>query len=380
MALAAGARRQQHETSTETKKILLSIEKVTKYFDEDLAVDNVTLEVRQGEIFALLGASGSGKSTLLRIMAGFENPTEGRILLDGEDITQQPPYQRQINMMFQSYALFPHMTVEQNLAFGLKQEKLAKDVIIDRVQRMLKLVHMEKYARRKPHQLSGGQRQRVALARSLAKQPKLLLLDEPMGALDKKLRTEMQLEVVDILENVGVTCVMVTHDQEEAMTMADRIAIMDQGFIQQVGSPVDVYESPNSRMVAEFIGSVNLFNGRIIDDQEDHMTLHTDDLDADIYIGHGVTSGVDERSMLFALRPEKTLMTREKPEGEFNWSSGTVHDIAYLGGHTVYYVRLPQGKIVQCFLANVERRADRPTWDDPVYVHWASDSGVVLRS
>ncbi|MEX0623935.1 ABC transporter ATP-binding protein [Saccharospirillum sp.] len=380
MALAAGARRQQHETSTETKKTLLSIEKVTKYFDEDLAVDNVTLDVRQGEIFALLGASGSGKSTLLRIMAGFENPTEGRILLDGEDITQQPPYQRQINMMFQSYALFPHMTVEQNLAFGLKQEKLAKDVIIDRVQRMLKLVHMEKYARRKPHQLSGGQRQRVALARSLAKQPKLLLLDEPMGALDKKLRTEMQLEVVDILENVGVTCVMVTHDQEEAMTMADRIAIMDQGFIQQVGSPVDVYESPNSRMVAEFIGSVNLFDGRIIDDQEDHMTLHTDDLDADIYIGHGVTSGVDERSMLFALRPEKTLMTREKPEGEFNWSSGTVHDIAYLGGHTVYYVRLPQGKIVQCFLANVERRADRPTWDDPVYVHWASDSGVVLRS
>lgn len=380
MALAAGARRQQHETSTEVKKTLLSIEKVTKYFDEDLAVDNVTLEVRQGEIFALLGASGSGKSTLLRIMAGFENPTEGRILLDGEDITHQPPYQRQINMMFQSYALFPHMTVEQNLAFGLKQEKLAKDVITDRVQRMLKLVHMEKYARRKPHQLSGGQRQRVALARSLAKQPKLLLLDEPMGALDKKLRTEMQLEVVDILENVGVTCVMVTHDQEEAMTMADRIAIMDQGFIQQVGSPVDIYESPNSRMVAEFIGSVNLFDGRIIDDQEDHMTLHTDDLDADIYIGHGVTSGVDERSMLFALRPEKTLMTRERPEGDFNWSSGVVHDIAYLGGHTVYYVRLPQGKIVQCFLANVERRADRPTWDDPVYVHWASDSGVVLRS
>ncbi|MCH8532924.1 MAG: polyamine ABC transporter ATP-binding protein [Saccharospirillum sp.] len=380
MAVTAGARRQQFQADHDQKKVLLSIRKVTKYFDEELAVDNVQLDILEGEIFALLGASGSGKSTLLRMLAGFEAPTEGKILLDGEDITDQPPYQRQINMMFQSYALFPHMTVEQNLAFGLKQDKLTKDVITERVERMLKLVHMEKYARRKPHQLSGGQRQRVALARSLAKQPKLLLLDEPMGALDKKLRTEMQLEVVDILESVGVTCVMVTHDQEEAMTMADRIAIMDQGFISQVGSPVDVYESPNSRMVAEFIGSVNLFDGRIIEDQEDHMVLQCADLDCPIYIGHGVTSGVDERNMLFALRPEKTLMTREQPEGEFNWSSGVVHDIAYLGGHTVYYVRLPSGKVVQSTLVNTERRAERPTWDDPVYVHWAGDSGVVLRS
>lgn len=380
MAVTAGARRQQFQAEQDHKKILLSIRKVTKYFDEELAVDDVNLDIRQGEIFALLGASGSGKSTLLRMLAGFEVPSEGKILLDNEDITDQPPYQRQINMMFQSYALFPHMTVEQNLAFGLKQDKLTKDVILERVHRMLKLVHMEKYARRKPHQLSGGQKQRVALARSLAKQPKLLLLDEPMGALDKKLRTEMQLEVVDILENVGVTCVMVTHDQEEAMTMADRIAIMDQGFISQVGSPVDVYESPNSRMVAEFIGSVNLFEGLIIEDQEDHMVLQCADLDCPIYIGHGVTSGVDERNMLFALRPEKTLMTRDRPEGDINWSSGVVHDIAYLGGHTVYYVRLPSGKVVQSTLVNTERRAERPTWDDPVYVHWASDSGVVLRS
>lgn len=380
MAVTAGARRQQFQADHDHKKVLLSIRKVTKYFDEELAVDNVELDILEGEIFALLGASGSGKSTLLRMLAGFEVPTEGKILLDGEDITAQPPYQRQINMMFQSYALFPHMTVEQNLAFGLKQDKLPKDVITERVLRMLKLVHMEKYARRKPHQLSGGQRQRVALARSLAKQPKLLLLDEPMGALDKKLRTEMQLEVVDILESVGVTCVMVTHDQEEAMTMADRIAIMDQGFINQVGTPVDVYESPKSRMVAEFIGSVNLFDGQIVEDQEDHMVLQCADLDCPIYIGHGVTSGVDERSMMFALRPEKTLMTRERPEGEFNWSSGVVHDIAYLGGHTVYYVRLPTGKVVQSTLVNTERRADRPTWEEPVYVQWASDSGVVLRS
>jgi len=380
MAVTAGARRHPSEAVKKSQETLLRIEGITKYFDESLAVDDVNLDIRRGEIFALLGASGSGKSTLLRIIAGFEGPTSGKILLDGEDITWQPPYQRQINMMFQSYALFPHMTVEQNLAFGLKQDKLSRDVIHDRVQRMLKLVHMEKYARRRPHQLSGGQRQRVALARSLAKQPKLLLLDEPMGALDKKLRTEMQLEVVDILESVGVTCVMVTHDQEEAMTMADRIAIMDEGFIQQVGSPVDIYESPTSRMVAEFIGSVNIFEGEIIDDEEDHMTLRSPDLERDIYIGHGVSSSVDNRHMLFALRPEKTWMTTEKPEGDYNWSSGTVRDIAYLGGHTVYYVKLPNGKVVQCFLANTERRAERPTWDDEVFVHWMNDSGVVLRS
>ncbi|OZG74423.1 ABC transporter ATP-binding protein [Hahella sp. CCB-MM4] len=379
MAIAAGARKNQKVNEAE-HETLLSIRNITKYYDEALAVDNVSLDIRKGEIFALLGASGSGKSTLLRMLAGFEQPTQGNIILDGADITRLPPYQRTINMMFQSYALFPHMTVEQNLAFGLKQDKLPKDEIRERVERMLKLVHMEKYARRKPHQLSGGQRQRVALARSLAKQPKLLLLDEPMGALDKKLRTEMQLEVVDILENVGVTCVMVTHDQEEAMTMADRIAIMDEGFIQQVGSPVDVYESPTSRMVAEFIGSVNIFEGSIQDDEEDHMTLNSPDLDALIYIGHGVSSGIDERKMLFALRPEKTLMTVDKPDQEFNWSKGKVHDIAYLGGHTVYYVELASGKVVQCFLANTVRRAERPTWEDPVYIHWAADSGVVLRS
>ncbi len=379
MAIAAGARKnlKVHDSEHET---LLSIRNVTKYYDESLAVDSVTLDIRKGEIFALLGASGSGKSTLLRMLAGFEMPTQGNIVLDGVDITDLPPYQRTINMMFQSYALFPHMTVEQNLAFGLKQDKLPKGEIRERVERMLKLVHMEKFARRRPHQLSGGQRQRVALARSLAKQPKLLLLDEPMGALDKKLRTEMQLEVVDILESVGVTCVMVTHDQEEAMTMADRIAIMNEGFIQQVGTPVDIYESPTSRMVAEFIGSVNIFDGAIRDDEEDHMTLESPDLDTQIYIGHGVSSGIDERSMLFALRPEKTLMTLEKPDQEFNWSSGKVHDIAYLGGHTVYYVALPSGKIVQCFLANTLRRAERPTWEDPVYIHWSTDSGVVLRS
>ncbi|WP_288076683.1 ATP-binding cassette domain-containing protein, partial [Pseudomonas sp.] len=231
MANASSIYRKALEGHQQPQKVLVKIDRVTKKFDETVAVDDVSLEIHQGEIFALLGGSGSGKSTLLRMLAGFERPTEGRILLDGVDITEMPPYERPINMMFQSYALFPHMTVAQNIAFGLKQDRLPASEIEARVEEMLKLVHMTQYARRKPHQLSGGQRQRVALARSLAKRPKLLLLDEPMGALDKKLRSQMQLELVEIIERVGVTCVMVTHDQEEAMTMAQRIAIMHLGWI-----------------------------------------------------------------------------------------------------------------------------------------------------
>ncbi len=361
-------------------EVLLSIKNISKQFGEMTAVDDVSLEIRKGEIFALLGASGSGKSTLLRILAGFDTPSSGKILIGNDDITLLPPNERPFNMMFQSYALFPHMSVEKNIAFGLKQDKMPKDQIADRVSEMLRLVHMEKFARRKPHLLSGGQRQRVALARSLAKHPKLLLLDEPMGALDKKLRTEMQLEVVDIIERVGVTCVMVTHDQEEAMTMADRIAIMDEGFIQQLGSPVDVYESPINRMVAEFIGSVNIFNSEIIEDEEHYMTLRSADLDGDIYVGRGVSSGIDERQMLFALRPEKTFLSIDKPEQSHNFTAGIVDDIAYLGGHTVYYVKLKTGKIIQCFLANTERRAERPNFDQPVYVFWQDDAGMVMRS
>ena len=223
---------------------LLEIRNLTKSYDGQHAVDDVSLTIYKGEIFALLGASGCGKSTLLRMLAGFEQPSAGQIMLDGVDLSQVPPYLRPINMMFQSYALFPHMTVEQNIAFGLKQDKLPKAEIASRVNEMLGLVHMQEFAKRKPHQLSGGQRQRVALARSLAKRPKLLLLDEPMGALDKKLRDRMQLEVVDILERVGVTCVMVTHDQEEAMTMAGRIAIMNRGKFVQIGEPEEIYEHP----------------------------------------------------------------------------------------------------------------------------------------
>lgn len=383
MALASGAYKKALANMQKPKNALLKIERVTKYFDETLAVDEVTLEINKGEIFALLGGSGSGKSTLLRMLAGFEMPSEGRIWLDGVDITKLPPYERQINMMFQSYALFPHMTVEQNIAFGLKQNRLNKTEIAERVAEMLKLVHMTEYAKRKPHQLSGGQRQRVALARSLAKRPKLLLLDEPMGALDKKLRSQMQLELVEIIERVGVTCVMVTHDQEEAMTMAERIAIMHQGWIAQVGSPMDIYETPASRLVCEFIGNVNLFDGEIIADDSDQAVIACAQLERPIYIGHGITSLAENKQVTFALRPEKLLLSSEPPELEhqdYNWAKGIVHDIAYLGGHSVYHVELKEGVIVQAFIANSERNVKRPTWDDQVYVHWVDDSGVVFQS
>ncbi|CAE6886710.1 MULTISPECIES: polyamine ABC transporter ATP-binding protein [Pseudomonas] len=384
MAVASSAYKKALEGDQTPKEVLVKIDRVTKKFDETVAVDDVSLTINKGEIFALLGGSGSGKSTLLRMLAGFERPTEGRIILDGVDITDMPPYQRPINMMFQSYALFPHMTVAQNIAFGLQQDKLPKAEIDERVSEMLKLVHMTQYAKRKPHQLSGGQRQRVALARSLAKRPKLLLLDEPMGALDKKLRSQMQLELVEIIERVGVTCVMVTHDQEEAMTMAQRIAIMHLGWIAQTGSPVDIYETPTSRLVCEFIGNVNLFEGQITTDEADHAIIDCPHVDKPIYIGHGVSTRAENKSVSYALRPEKLLMATALPDDhehpEYNWSHGHVHDIAYLGGHSVYHVKLTSGQVVQCFIANAERRGKRPTWDDPVVVYWEDDSGVVLQS
>ncbi|WP_460133089.1 ABC transporter ATP-binding protein [Pseudomonas sp. S1_E04] len=380
MAVASGAYKKALEGDQTPKKVLVKIDRVTKKFDETIAVDDVSLEIKKGEIFALLGGSGSGKSTLLRMLAGFERPTEGRIYLDGVDITDMPPYERPINMMFQSYALFPHMTVAQNIAFGLQQDKIPKAEVDARVAEMLKLVQMSQYAKRKPHQLSGGQRQRVALARSLAKRPKLLLLDEPMGALDKKLRSQMQLELVEIIERVGVTCVMVTHDQEEAMTMAERIAIMHLGWIAQIGSPVDIYETPTSRLVCEFIGNVNIFDTQVVDDAEGHAVLQCPDLDRDIYVGYGIATSVEDKSVTYAIRPEKLLVTTEMPTCEHNWSSGKVHDIAYLGGHSVFYVELPSGKLVQSFVANAERRGQRPTWGDQVYVWWEDDSGVVLRT
>jgi len=383
MAVASSAYKKALSGESKNKQVLLKIDRVTKKFDETVAVDDVSLSIHQGEIFALLGGSGSGKSTLLRMLAGFERPTEGRIFLDGQDITDMPPYERPINMMFQSYALFPHMTVEQNIAFGLKQDGLPKAEIEERVKEMLGLVQMTQYAKRKPHQLSGGQRQRVALARSLAKRPKLLLLDEPMGALDKKLRSQMQLELVQIIERVGVTCVMVTHDQEETMTMAERIAIMHQGWIAQVGSPMDIYETPASRLVCEFIGNVNLFEGELVEDMGDHAIIASPGLDNPIYVGHGISTRAQDKHITYALRPEKLLIGTELPELErpgYNWAKGVVHDIAYLGGHSVYYIKLPSGGVLQAFMANAERHVKLPTWEEEVYVYWWDDSGVVLQA
>jgi putrescine transport system ATP-binding protein len=358
----------------------LRIVDVRKEFDGFVAVEDTNLNIRKGEIFALLGGSGCGKSTLLRCLAGFERPTSGKIYLDGQLMNDLPPYERPINMMFQSYALFPHMTVAQNIAFGPKQDGMPKAQIEQRVAEMLKLVQMEKYAKRKPHQLSGGQQQRVALARSLAKGPKLLLLDEPMGALDKKLRSQMQLELVNIIEKSGVTCVMVTHDQEEAMTMATRIALMETGRIRQVATPDEIYESPTSRFAAEFIGSVNMIEGRIDEDQADYVTIRSPQLPNAIYVGHGI-SGYEGQEVAFAVRPEKVQISKEEPAQPHNKARGKIEDIAYFGSHSVFHVRLPTGYKFMANFANQERWASEGmTWGDEVWISWGENEGVVLTS
>lgn len=372
------------EASDPNKRVKLEIRQVSKAFDDFKAVNDVSLNIYQGEVFALLGASGCGKSTLLRMLAGFENPTSGEIVLDGIPINDMPAYERPINMMFQSYALFPHMTVEQNIAFGLKYNRMSKPAIKRKIDEVLSLVRMTSYAKRKPHQLSGGQQQRVALARSLAKEPKLLLLDEPMGALDKKLRTQMQLEIVNIIESVGVTCVMVTHDQEEAMTMASRVGIMDAGVIRQVGTPYEVYEQPNCRMTAEFIGSVNTFEGTLVVDEPDHIEISCADFDKPLYIAHGI-AGTMGMELAFAIRPEKLRVSRTAPEQERNVTRGEVFDIAYLGSHSILHIKLASGKIIQASVSNSDRLVagdddSRFTWDDEVYISWSERSGVVLTS
>jgi putrescine transport system ATP-binding protein len=359
-----------------TAEDYLRIVDVRKEFEGFVAVDDTNLSIRKGEIFALLGGSGCGKSTLLRCLGGFERPTSGKIYLDGQVMNDLPPYERPINMMFQSYALFPHMTVEQNIAFGLKQDGLGKDAIAKRVEEMLNLVQLGKLAKRKPHQLSGGQQQRVALARSLAKGPKLLLLDEPMGALDKKLRSKMQLELVDMIEKSGVTCVMVTHDQEEAMT----IALMDAGRIRQVGTPDEIYESPTSRFAAEFIGSINMFDGRIDEDQADYITIQSPSLPVPIYVGHGV-SGFEGQEVGYGVRPEKITISKDEPEQPHNKARGRIEDIAYFGSHSVFHVRLPTGYKVMANFANQQRWASEGmTWGDEVWVSWGDNEGVVLTS
>ncbi|MGQ3115130.1 MAG: ABC transporter ATP-binding protein [Hydrogenophaga sp.] len=356
----------------------LVTEKLVKRFDEAVAVDEVSLSIGKGEIFALLGSSGCGKSTLLRMLAGFEKPTSGRILLGGQDVAAMPPYDRPVNMMFQSYALFPHLDIWENVAFGLKREGLPKAEIQQRTDEMLALVQLTPYAKRKPHQLSGGQQQRVALARSLAKRPKMLLLDEPLGALDKKLREQTQFELVNIIEKVGVTVVMVTHDQEEAMTMASRIAIMSKGRVLQVGTPEEIYEHPSNRFVADFIGNVNLFEGRLSVDETDRCAATTGI--GEIHVGHGV-SGTLNMPVAIAVRPEKIEIGKRRPDGAGpNLFTGKVKEIAYFGSYNTYIVLATDGSKVKITEANTSRHdLSDITWEDDVYFWWDDRAGVVLR-
>jgi putrescine transport system ATP-binding protein len=350
---------------------------VVKKFGATTAVDHVSLSIRKKELFALLGSSGCGKSTLLRLISGLETPDSGRIVVDGQDITQLPPYQRPVNMMFQSYALFPHMTVEGNAAYGLKREGAPKKEIQERVAAALELVQMSQYAKRKPHQLSGGQQQRVALARSLVKRPKLLLLDEPMSALDKKIRQQTQFELGNILYSVGVTCVLVTHDQEEAMTMADRLAVMNEGRIVQVGTPNEVYEAPTSRFAAEFIGSTNLFEGTLAGDGA--RLFNCRDLEVPLQVPDAVYAR-NHRTVQISLRPERIALGFEPVDQPANWAVGTIDQYAYMGSYTLYYVRLKSGRVMAVDMSRLAVRAleRAPDYGDTVYLRWGPDHLVVL--
>lgn len=367
-------------TVAESAAGYLQTDQLVKKFDGAVAVDEVSLSIQKGEIFALLGSSGCGKSTLLRMLAGFEVPTSGRVLLDGVDIASFPPYQRPINMMFQSYALFPHLTVWDNIAFGLKREGMPKLQIKLRVDEMLALVQLQDFAGRKPHQLSGGQQQRVALARSLAKKPQLLLLDEPLGALDKKLRERTQFELVNILESVGVTCVMVTHDQEEAMAMASRIAVMSHGRVLQVGTPQQIYEHPNCRFVADFIGNVNLFEGTLTVDEVDRCEVTT--AHGVVSVNHGI-SGAVGMAVAVAVRPEKIHISGTRPDPavvSVNLFTGIVREIAYFGSYNTFIVELHGSAVRSVKITETNTDSSSPviTWNDTVFLWWNGSASVVL--
>ena len=362
------------------EKPLIRFRNVTKRFGDFTAIDDLSLDIYQREFFALLGPSGCGKTTMMRLLAGFDNPTEGQIELSGQNIVPVPPNKRAVNMMFQSYALFPHLSVWDNIAFGLRRDNMPKHDLADRVEEMLKLTRLEKFSRRKPHQISGGQRQRVALARSLAKAPKLLLLDEPLGALDKKLRQDTQFELMDIQETTGTTFVIVTHDQEEAMTVASRVAVMDEGKLIQVATPDRIYENPESVYVADFIGDVNIIEGRASARGEDTYRIDWAEGQAPL-LATSPRPFSDGDTCHLAIRPEKITISADRPEDAANAVQGKVHDIAYLGNLSTYHVELASGAIIKAQTANTRRISRRSfTWEDPVWLSWTATAGVLLAN
>ena len=361
-------------------KPLIRFQNVTKRFGDFTAIDSLSLDIYEREFFALLGPSGCGKTTMMRMLAGFEHPTEGRIELSGQDIGPVPANKRAVNMMFQSYALFPHLSIWDNIAFGLKRDNQSRDQIAARVEEMLKLTRLEKFARRKPHQISGGQRQRVALARSLAKAPKLLLLDEPLGALDKKLRQDTQFELMDIQESTGTTFVIVTHDQEEAMTVASRIAVMDEGRLMQVATPDQIYEAPASVYVADFIGDVNILQGRIDQAADGAYQMGWAEDQPTLRVETPARFAKGDACHL-AIRPEKVQISAERPTDAANAVQGKVLDIAYLGNLSTFHVELPNGVVIKAQTANTRRISRRGfTWEDTVWLSWTATAGVLLAS
>ena len=362
---------------TSDEQNFIEIKGVSKNFGDVVAVDNVNLIIKKGELFSILGASGSGKTTLLRILAGLEIPSQGSILIDGVDMTSMAPYDRPVNIMFQNYALFPHMSVFENIAYGLKKEGLQKESIEEKVQKMLTLVKLEGYENRKPNQLSGGQSQRVALARSLIKEPKVLLLDEPMAALDKKLRQSTQFELMDIHDELGITFVIVTHDQEEAMTLSDRIAIMEQGQFVQIGSPNLIYENPRSKFVADFLGNINLLEATITEQNEKEITLDCAALGGELKFDQ--TERADTSEMTVALRPEKVMIEKNMPTNhEQSHVKGIVEDFGYFGNLSIYRVKTESGHVIQVSKQNRDRVEQSIKWEDEVYLSWDNDSLMLL--